>query len=113
MKTTRNEFTAETAMFYAASNGGLSGECQRIWPASYLASHVVPNDGRTEMPADKARAVAALLAKGWVERIERTIEVPADTDRYSMFCGTPAHTLVTVAYHATAKGREEWAELSA
>jgi hypothetical protein len=82
--------TLDDAMASAITKHGLSGECHRAWPASYLATHIVEDGGHEPLEGAKARAVAALLAMGWVERIEQVIEVPADNERYSMFRGTPA-----------------------
>jgi hypothetical protein len=107
---TTHEFTIDRVMFFATGPGGLAGECRRIWPQSYLDTHIVENDGWTYLNGAKGDIVAALVARGWLERTERHIEVPADTDRYSMFYGNPAHTLVSVAYMATDKGRAEWAK---
>lgn len=102
----------DRAMFFAASPSGLAGECQRTWPAEYIASHCVENSGLVPMDPARARTVAQLLADGWIVGRETTINVPTDTDRYSMFFGTAAHTLRTVTYHATDKGRLAWAKKS-
>jgi hypothetical protein len=113
--------TMDRAMMYASANGGLSGECIRVWPAAYLATHPICEEGISDdahgrveaMGTTTARAVKGLLSKGWIERKEKTIEVPADNDRFSMFSGMPAHTVILVHYHATDKGRAAWSKCAA
>lgn len=106
MSKASKEMTLERAMFFAVSPGGLSGESQRIMPASYI----VENDGLDPMSPRLASLVDQLLALGWVERVEKTIAVSADNDWFSMFRGMPAHTLISVTYVATEKGRMEWSK---
>lgn len=105
-------WTLDLAMHYACGPGGLSGEAIYTWPESYLATHIVPKGGRLTLSRDLERIVANLLARGWIERRERTLQVPADTDSWSMFYGTPAHRLTLVTYHATERGRAEHARRS-
>lgn len=100
--------TIDDAMASAITKHGLTGECHRAWPASYLATHIVENGGHEPLEGAKARAVAGLLAMGWVARTEQVIEVPADNEWYSMFYGMPAHPMTLAKYHATDKGRAEW-----
>lgn len=104
--------TIDDAMASAITKHGLSGECHRAWPASYLATHIVIDNGHEPLEGAKARAVASLLALGWVERTEQVIKVKADNERYSMFYGTPAHTMTLAKYHATDKGLAEWCNYS-
>jgi hypothetical protein len=114
-------WTQDTVMFYAAGNGGLTGERTILWPAEYIAKFCVPEEGVTTvglartyaMDPASACVVARLLKKGWIERTTKTFETPADNDWFSMFRGTPAHTTTTATYHVTAKGRAEWSHVAA
>lgn len=100
--------TMDRAMMYACGNGGIMGESVHTYPAEYLATHIVPEGGLYPMEPTTARAVADLLERGWIERRENVIEVPACTEQYSMFRGMPAYTMMLAMYTATAKGRAEW-----
>lgn len=104
---TGQPMTRALAMHYACSRAGLGGECTRRWPQSYLDTHIVENDGHEPMDADKARAVAGLLADGWIERREITRHRPADI---WFGAALPEHEVTLVTYYATDKGRAAWAD---